>query len=76
MCQLFFRQADHCHDGTAIEAVLHHGTRNFEFAFVSAFFNATLYTQLDTFLDALLLKLLYDGYECVSVLRRTLCQFA
>ncbi|STU33263.1 Uncharacterised protein [Klebsiella pneumoniae] len=78
--QVVFRQTCHFHDGIAIDAVFQHGTGNFQLAFIAAFFNTTLFTQLDALLDTLLntflFELLCDGHECVSVLRHTLCQFA
>lgn len=78
--QVVFSQTGHFYDGIAVDTVLQHGTGNFEFAFITAFFNTTLFTELQAFcpalLDALLFKLLCDGHKCVSVLRHTLCQFA
>ena len=78
--QVVFRQTGHFHDGTAVNTAAEHGSGNFELAFIAAFFNTTLFTQLDALLDPLLntflLKLLCDGHKCVSVLRHTLCQFA
>ena len=72
------------YDAITVNAVLQHGTGNFKSSFALAFFNTTLFTQLDALLDPLLdtllntflLELLCDGHECVSVLRHTLCQFA
>lgn len=43
------------------------GTGDFQLAFIAAFFNTTLLTQLDTFFDALLFKLLCDGHQCVCM---------
>ena len=44
--QIFFGQTDHFHDGIAVDAVFQHGTGNFAFAFIAAFFNTALFTQL------------------------------
>ena len=78
--QVVFRQAGHFHHGIAVNTVLEHGTGNFQlafqFAFVAAFFDTTLFTELNSLLDALLFKLLSDGHKCVPVLRHTQCQFA
>ncbi|VGC14158.1 Uncharacterised protein [Klebsiella pneumoniae] len=74
--QVFFRQTGHFHDGTAVNTAAEHGTGNFELAFIAAFFDTTLFTELNPLLDALLFKLLSDGHKCVPVLRHTQCQFA
>lgn len=74
--QVFFCQIGQFHDGTAIDAVLQHGTGNFKGGLTLAFFNSALLTELNPLLNALLFKLLCDGHKCVSVLRYTLCQFA
>jgi hypothetical protein len=49
--QVFFRQTGHFHDSIAVNAVLQHGTGNFKSSFALAFFNTTLFTQLDALLD-------------------------
>ena len=59
--QVFFRQTGHFHDGTAVNTAAEHGTGNFELAFIAAFFDTTLFTELNPLLDALLFKLLSDG---------------
>lgn len=46
LCQAVFRQTDHFHDGAAVDAVLQHGSGNFELAF----FDTTLLTQLNPLL--------------------------
>lgn len=74
--QVVFSQSGHFHDGITVNAVLEHGSCNFESGFALTFFNAALFTELNALLDALLFKLLCDGHKCVSVLRHTLCQFA
>ena len=82
--QVVFSQIGHFHDGTAVDAVLQHGSGNFQLAFQPAFqpaFSAAfLPAQLDALspalLDTLLFKLLCDGHKYVSVLRHTLCQLA
>ena len=56
--QVVFRQTCHFHDGIAVDAVFQHGTGNFEFAFlfafIAAFFNTALFTELQAFSPALL----------------------
>ena len=78
--QVVFRQTGHFHDGTTVDPVLQHGTGYFQLTLIAAFFDTTLFTELQTFssalLDAFLFKLLCNGHQCVSVLRHTLCQFA
>ncbi|SMG61646.1 hypothetical protein SAMN03159353_105114 [Cedecea sp. NFIX57] len=41
LCQVIFSQTCHLHYSVAVDAVLQHGTGNFEFAF----FNTTLFTH-------------------------------
>lgn len=74
--QVVFRKTGHFHDGITVNVVLQHGTSNLKGSFTLSFFNAALFTELNSLLDALLFKLLYDGHKCVSVLRHTLSQFA
>lgn len=40
--QIIFFQAGHFHDGIAVNAVLQHGTGNFQPAFIEAIFNTAL----------------------------------
>jgi hypothetical protein len=88
--QVVFRQTGHFHHGTAVNAVLQHGTGNFRVASRSPSerpFSIPRFSQLDACsipcsipcwipFNTFLLELLCDGHECVSVLRHTLCQFA
>ncbi|BBJ69762.1 hypothetical protein ECC18A13_p10040 (plasmid) [Enterobacter sp. 18A13] len=67
--QVVFGQTGHFHDCIAFKAVLEHGSCNFKGGFALAFFNTSLFTQLDVFLNTLLFELLCDGHKCVSVLR-------
>lgn len=59
--QVVLRQSGHFHDGIAGDTVFQHGTGNFEFtflfAFIAAFFNTALLTELNPLLNALLFKL-------------------
>ena len=43
--QVIFSQADHFHDGIAVDTVLLHGTGNFKGGFSLAFFNTALFPQ-------------------------------
>ncbi len=42
--QIVFGKTGHFHDGIAVNAVLQHGTGDFQLAFIAAFFNTTLLT--------------------------------
>ena len=50
--QVVLGKVDHFHGRSAVEAVLQHSTRCFEFALVTTFIYPTLFTKLDTFLNA------------------------
>lgn len=65
--QVVFTQTRHFHDGIAFNAVLQHGTGNFQLVFIPTFLNTTLLAELNPLLDALLFKLLCDGHKCLRV---------
>lgn len=58
--QIVFRKAGHFHDCIAVETVLQHGTSHFEFAFMTAFLDTTLFTKLNTFSPSFLNTLLFE----------------
>jgi hypothetical protein len=58
--QVTFNQVGHFHNGIAFNTVLQHGTGNFQFAFVAAFFDTELFTELQGFSPDLLGPLLFE----------------